>query len=67
MVGTYNSADDHPIVKAVTNLIGPEVFWKSEEDRFVSKESLEKNAHVVELVMTYEQFAKLLYNGTFST
>lgn len=62
MVGTFNTAkDDDPIANGVRKIIGSsEQFWVSEEDRYFSLEALKKGAHIVELVMTREQFDKLL-------
>ena len=61
MVGTFNtpSPKDDAFIKAVGEIIGETLFWKSEENKYVSGDSLMANAENVTLTMTREQFEKL--------
>lgn len=50
----------HPIIIKLNKAMDQEdVFWQAGTDRFVSSEALQKNADVIEVVMTREQFMSI--------
>ena len=59
MVGTFNTADNHPLVESINQRITPDSFWRSEENRFVSVKSLSPDADVVVIAMTRNQWNEL--------
>lgn len=55
----------HPLVVAMNLAMidgggSEDVFWESDDDRFISMGSIEKGADIVEFTMTRDQFYRLL-------